>query len=398
MMKILYLASEFHWCGASISFLNLLKGLKSKDVEMLVVVPNTAPVSVEFVNKLFDMGIRYFQIPLPWEVEYQCGFKDRLKKKTKNLIKYILHRSNPYLIQKDKSKQVLKALIKEYHPDIVHTNVGVFHEGFEVCQELGIPHVWHLRDYHDLDFHWMPLPSWKVYKQQLKQSDAVITITNDIKKHYGLWDSPNAYTIYNGCFDAGDVAMDFPKENYFFSASRIVEAKGHDDTVRAFDMFYQNHKDFKLVLAGIGENHYIDHLKELISRLSCRDAVELIGHQQDVRPWMCKAKALVVASYNEGFGRMTAEAAFCGCLVIGRNTGGTKEILDQIGGFSFENEDAINGIYKRMEDVVNLSEKQYLTMAERAQNKAVSLYSNESYVEKVYTVYKKLMGDSVCRL
>jgi glycosyltransferase involved in cell wall biosynthesis len=144
-------------------------------------------------------------------------------------------------------------------------------------------------------------------------------------------------------------------------------------------------------MAGIGQDKYISQLKNIINSLPCRKSVKLIGHQKDVRPWMRKAKALVVASYNEGFGRMTAEAAFCGCLVIGRNTGGTKEILNVIGGFPFENDDAVNGMYKRMDEVANLSDSHYQEMAERAQLKAVGLYSNESYVEKVYAVYQQLL-------
>lgn len=36
------------------------------------------------------------------------------------------------------------------------------------------------------------------------------------------------------------------------------------------------------------------------------------------------ASALLVASPSEGLGRMTAEAAFAGCMVIGYNAAGTK--------------------------------------------------------------------------
>ena len=384
-----------HLSGASISFLNLLKGMKEKGNEMLVIAPNYessgTQVSYKFVSILISMSIPYMQIPLQWDIKYDFSFKGRVKSIVKRAILLFLNRKSKYVYNREYSKKILREIIEEFSPDIVHTNLGVIHVGFEVCQELGIPHVWHLRDYHDLDFHWQPLPSWNSFKSQLKESDYVITITNDIKRHFDLWDSPNTVTIYNGCFDAKDVAMDFPKEKYFFCASRLIETKGHDDVVKAFDLFYQKYPDYQLILAGIGEEKYIFHLNELIQSLSCRKAIKLIGHQNDVRPLMRKAKALIVGSFNEGFGRMTAEAAFCGCLVIGRNTGGTKEILDQIGGFPFDNENAVNGIFERMKQVVNLSDNQYHQLAEKAQNKAVSLYSNESYVEQVYAVYLDLL-------
>ena len=388
-MKILYIASEFHWVGASISFLHLLQGMNAKGADIVVVVPNDSPISFNFVRELIKLNIPYFQIPLPWDIENHENLKSTIKALFKRLYRLLPY--NGYNRKRELGKTCLRELIQEFQPDIVHTNVGVLHEGFEVCRELGIPHVWHLRDYHDLDFHWRPLPSWDAYKLQLKQTDAVISITDDIRRYYGLWNCSNAQTIYNGCFDANDIAMDFPKEKFFFSASRLIETKGHKDVIKAFNHFWGNHKDYQLILAGIGDENYIAQLKKLIGTLSCRSAVKLIGHQQDVRPWMQKAKALVVASYNEGFGRMTAEAAFCGCLVIGRNTGGTKEILDAIGGFPFEDKDAVNGIYNNMEKVANLSVEDYQYLAENAQRKAVKLYSNESYVEQVYAVYQRLL-------
>lgn len=395
-MKILYLVHEMHVSGASISFLNLLQGIKAKGNDVLVVAPNyTSPdtrVSISFISLLTSLKIPYVQIPLVWDVDHDWKLKTRIKLRVKKYLLNLLDKESQYVYLRNYSKSILREIICDYKPDIVHTNLGVIHVGFEVCQELGIPHVWHLRDYHDLDFHWKPLPSWEVFRRQLKQSDAVITITDDIRKHFGLWDSSNALTIYNGCFNASDVAMCFPKENYFFSASRLIETKGHLDVIRAFNVFFQEHKDYQLIFAGIGEEDYINRMTTLINSLPCRKAVKLIGHQHDVRPLMRKARALVVASHNEGFGRMTAEAAFNGCLVIGRNTGGTKEILEQTGGFLFETENAIEEMVLRMEQVANLSDEDYREMAEKAQKKAVSLYSNESYVEQVYSLYMRLLN------
>lgn len=394
-MKILYIVHELHLSGASISFFNLVSGIKEKGNDILVVAPNytsdATKVNYLFVSRLTNKCIPSIQIPLRWDVETEFSFFRRCGIKLKHIFLDIIDKKSSYKYQRNYSKEILKEIISDYKPDIVHTNLGVIHVGYEICHELGIPHVWHLRDYHDLDFHWKPLPSWEVYRQQLKQSDAVVTITDDIRKHYRLWDSPNALTIYNGCFDAGDVALEFPKEKYFFCASRLIETKGHNDVVKAFDIFWQKHRDYQLILAGIGDEQYITQLKELISCMSCCNSIKFIGHQHDIRPWMQKARALIVASYNEGFGRMTAEAAFCGCLVIGRNTGGTKEILEQTGGFLFDDKTAVEKMAERMTQVVNLSDTDYREMAEKAQRVAINLYSNEAYVEQVFALYQRLL-------
>ena len=83
------------------------------------------------------------------------------------------------------------------NPDIIHTNTGVIHEGLKVAKRLKIPHVWHLREYQDKDFNWEAFPCFSAYCQMLRKS-YVITITNDIKAHFGLLDFPYSRTIYNG--------------------------------------------------------------------------------------------------------------------------------------------------------------------------------------------------------
>ena len=103
---------------------------------------------------------------------------------------------------------------------------------------------------------------------------------------------------------------------------------------------------------------------------------------------MKKAKALIVGSYNEGFGRMTAEAAFAGCLVIGRNSGGTKEILKKTGGYTFVNND---GLINAMKDIELLSDEEYIKKAKHAQKVAQQLYSTEQNVDSIYSFYLKIL-------
>lgn len=105
---------------------------------------------------------------------------------------------------------------------------------------------------------------------------------------------------------------------------------------------------------------------------------------------MRRAKAVIVASYNEGFGRMTAEAAFNGTLVIGRNTAGTKEILDVVGGFPFDGDYIV--IAEQMNAVHNLSKEEYNRLAQKAQELAVQQYSTEKNIEKITKLYYKILS------
>ena len=103
---------------------------------------------------------------------------------------------------------------------------------------------------------------------------------------------------------------------------------------------------------------------------------------------MSKAKALIVASYNEGFGRMTAEAAFCNTIVIGRNTAGTKEILSKTGGLPFNN---VTEMTNQMEAISTMSHDEYKIMAQKAQKVAIDCFSIESNVNQVQELYKSIV-------
>ena len=134
---------------------------------------------------------------------------------------------------------------------------------------------------------------------------------------------------------------------------------------------------------------YISFLKNLCVDLSMKDSVVFQGYTDNVLPYLISAQGLIVASYNEGFGRMTAEASFCGCLVIGRNTGGTKEILEETGGFLFNtNEELLDSMCL----LADLDQNEYTNRVLFSQNRAVSLYSIEQNVETINGYYCKILG------
>lgn len=127
-------------------------------------------------------------------------------------------------------------------------------------------------------------------------------------------------------------------------------------------------------------------MKSIARKGGFLNAVEFPGFINDVRNTLSKATALIVASNAEGFGRMTAEASFCGCLVIGKNIAGTKEILSETGGYPYLTEDEM---LDNMENLIHLSNEQYLSKSLYAQNKAIELFSSESYVENIWNIYKQ---------
>ena len=376
-MKVLYILHSTVMGGATLSFFTMIKGLKELGITPIVVIPANKKINPFFLKEVEKIQLQYEKVYLCQSVSFETnGFNLYIQKIKRQLLP----------LRKKYSYICLKQLVKKIKPDIIHTNTGVIHEGFIVARELGIPHVWHLREYQELDFKLKTYPSFDFFCKLLKQS-FTISITKGINEYFKLTHCEKAKVIYNGIFDKDHVCY-FPKEKYFLCASRISPEKGISDVILAFNDFQQEHNDYKLLIIGAGNKKYIETLRHIADNSSCKNSVQFIGFVENVIPYMAKAKALVVASHNEGFGRMTAEACFCGSLVIGRNSAGTKEILEQTGGIFFNN---IAEIKKAMQIIAEMPEEEYKKQALHAQNIAVQTYSIENNVNQVYSFYMHIL-------
>ena len=86
---------------------------------------------------------------------------------------------------------------------------------------------------------------------------------------------------------------------------------------------------------------------------------------------------------------MTAEACFMGSIVIGRNTAGTKEILEKTGGLTFMDTESL---LARMEEVSQMPDDVYGKIVSTAQQKATRLFSTEQNVNKIYSLYNQILN------
>lgn len=372
-MNVLYVLHTSRMDGSTISFLSMVEGLMGKGVDVVVAGPELQP---KLKKKLDALDIRYYEIRLAENLYPKIDIKYPLR--VLNLLR-----------RKRNSARDLLYIALRYKPDIIHTNSGVIIEGYKVANKLNIPHVWHLREYQEKDFNWNIFPSKSVFITKLKQSH-VISITDDIRCFFELKDYSRARTIYNGVCRLDSISGVSTKERVLLCASRISKEKGFDDLITVFASFNVKYPDYRLVILGEGDKQYIESLRNKAKALGCSSAIDWLGYKSNVMPYMQRATALIVASHFEGFGRMTAEACFAGCLVVGRNSGGTKEILSETGGYLFDDN---QGFLKALNDVVSLSKEEYKKKALFAQKKAQELYSIEGNVEKIYNFYQKILSD-----
>lgn len=379
-MKVLYLINTTVMGGANISFINLIKGMYKRSIDCYVIYPD------EVVDKDFDKQISPYVKGM-----YHANLKNYFHSINDNKMKKSIRNSKLYQDLKHYVEdQDLNNIVKKVNPDIIHTNVGVLQGGYRVSRKFNIPHVWHLREYQTKDFLWEIEPSKSKFIEMLKHG-YVVAITQDILKYFNLQNYSKAEVIYNGCFSKSDISLTMPKDKFFLCCSRISPEKGYDDVINAYSEFYKKNPEYKLLIAGFGDPLYIEKLKKMAQEKGCLRGIKFLGfkNRKDIKQLMSSATALIVASRFEGFGRMTAEAAFYGCLVIGHNTGGTKEILQKTGGITY-----VGGASKlehAMEKAISYNIGKYKSIVKRAQSVAVEKFSNEQYVNEVLKLYKSIL-------
>ncbi|MBD2795655.1 glycosyltransferase family 4 protein [Xenorhabdus sp. 18] len=177
-------------------------------------------------------------------------------------------------------------------------------------------------------------------------------IARRIKKVYGR----DATVIYP------PVAVDdFPcieqKEDFYFTASRMVPYKKMDLIVEAFTQM----PDKKLIVIGDGSEY-----KRIAALADGHSNITLLGYQpfEELKSHMQRAKAFVFAA-EEDFGITPVEAQACGTPVIAFGKGGALETVRPLGsdmptGLFFEEQNVASlcSAVKRFERDINLIEPQ----------------------------------------
>ncbi|MCY2653603.1 glycosyltransferase family 4 protein [Klebsiella pneumoniae] len=167
-------------------------------------------------------------------------------------------------------------------------------------------------------------------------------IARRIKKVYGR----NADVIYPPV-DVERFTLNENKEQYYFTASRLVPYKRIDLIVEAFSHM----KDKKLVVIGDGPE-----MNKIKAKATSN--IEILGYQSNsvMVDYMRNARAFVFAA-EEDFGITPVEAQSCGTPVIAYGKGGALETIRPIGvekatGVFFYNQDV-----KSIIDCVNFFEQ-----------------------------------------
>ena len=303
-----------------------------------------------------------------------------------------------YILNK-RSQFLIREIVREYDIRLIHTNVSIVNVGFKVSRKERIPHIYHIREYGEKDFgiHYFPCKK-RLIREMTDNDSYTICITKDIQRYHGLSQSESSLVIYNGiCKRSALILRD--KEGYFLFAGRIEPAKGLYELVKAYAKYVKEIKiaPLKLLIAGgIVNPSYFYSVMRYINNNKLSRYIDYVGAVSDMKDLMSHANAIIIPSICEGFGRCMAEASSLGCLVIGNNTGGTKEQFDN--GLRCAGREIglrYNNLSELTYHLVSVTEKgdsAYASMIESAHKTVCGIYTEEINVNKVAELYNRILS------
>lgn len=381
-MKILYIHSNSALDnGASLSLIALIKHVKEQGIEVIVVIPSEGML----LYKLRDLEIETYIVRNYNDWYYNIKNGLNIRTKTISFMKSILN-------QLAKLRIAMIILTKKI--DVVHINTLTNQIGAKAALLTKRKLVWHIREYLEEDLgitHINLKKSISLYNK----ADSMIAISRGVYSKYNKLINTKIHTIYNG---VDNIYYNSNKNilmtNYIniTLAGRIVREKGQLEMLKATKLLVdKGHKNIRLKIIGKNNNDaYYKSLIEYVKENELENNVSIKDYSSNMHEIWQATDIACVCSLSEAFGRVTVEAMLEGILVIGANTGGTAEIIeDSDTGFLYS-----QGNHYDLANIIDFSIK-HPSVARRialqGQQKALKKYTSSKNASNIINLYKNLI-------
>lgn len=377
MIRVLYISHEAdEVLGSTLSLANHLHALR-QDVEPLVVVPREGSSA----RHLRNLGYEVLAI----------RFKLNVTPKRLSWLKRLPRQFWDGWINEQACRQ-LSIIVRERNIQIIHTNSSVTLLGHQLknylCHHYDflVPHVWHLREFQDLDFGFQPFNGWNSLRHMVSDSDAIIAITRTILDHY-VDNHPRSFVVNDAVRRRDDIST-ADKQPYLLFCGRVIPNKGAETALHIFAAIAPHYPELSLRYVGSIEPEYQQQLSALAQQRGIADRIFFEGFQSDIRLYMQHATALLMCSRNEAQGRVTVEAMFYGTPVIAMASGGTLEIVeDGVNGLLFNNIQEGAAQLIRLVDDPELAQH----LINEAHDTASERFSEEGYRFQMLHIYHSVL-------
>lgn len=369
--------------GANRSMLQLISELiDNHHITHPIIVSPPARSSKHFslAELCKERGIKCYTTPISW---FERGEKATLKLKAEYIIGSIIRDA------------VLLYKLRHEKFDLVHTNGSVIAAGALLAWTRGVPHVWHLREFGDLDFGLNPILGEKYKRWIYQHCHCAIAISKAVAERYKSYFGNKLTMIYNGVplqhqhtrEATGECAI-----TNFCLVGRIVPSKNQLEALKACAILKRiTNSPFHLLIVGTGQWAYTETLKTFIANNQLSECVTLTGNRNDVPQLLQKCDIGLTTSTCEAFGRVTVEYMMQNLAVIASSTGANPELV----------RDGHTGLLYELGNAEQLAEKMKLllentdlrsTIAHNGKMMARENFNSARNSESIFRLYQKLLS------
>jgi len=395
-VKVAFFTHYAQLYGANRSLLDLIDGLKLYDVESFVVAPEKG----DLIDSLKKRKVPFMIVPHQWWSSERLPdnhLKDRISyfwKWHKNAIKKLI--INLRLVSS------IRKQITAWDIDLLYSNSSVIPIGAIMSLAMNKPHIWHLREFGDLDYNLSFDWGTPIFNIFLRRANAQICISQAIRSFYrnGLR-SNKCHVVYNGVaskklidkMQEKTIESHMSKDYFNFAIVGLIHPnKGQDIAIHALSLIKDSHPKTRLIIAGEDNRGgtYIKQLQEFATQCGVEKQVIFYGFASNPYDIYRQTDAVLMCSINEALGRVTIEAMTACKPVIGYKSGGTAELIfNEVNGLLYEG-DYRELAYCMQRLIENPSWAH--EMGENGWRMAKDSYSIETYAGKIYEILSDVMN------
>tara|TARA_B100000780_G_scaffold255833_1_gene204664 strand:- start:4612 stop:5748 length:1137 start_codon:yes stop_codon:yes gene_type:complete len=226
---------------------------------------------------------------------------------------------------------------------------------------------------------------WKTVNKKLFLITCPSQETLDHMRNLEIFDNNKLVLLYDPIINVSIINKNLKenlnlKKDFFLSIGRLTKQKNHLLLIKLFSKLKDHNVDCVLYILGDGEER--NFLLQEIKKLNLENKVFLLGHKENVYPYILLSKAIISPSLWEDPGAVMIEAAYCNKIVISSDCkSGPKEFLmNNRAGYLFNN-DNLNSLYEALnqflkDDSEAVYKKKILA---KKNSKKYSIYSH--YIE-----------------
>ena len=372
-MKIVWVSHSQKLGGAERSLVEAVQGLVAQGHKIVVVIPSDG----ELTSVLKKAGAKVIFISSGWWVHdgsTSLSLFDQLHK----------------ILSLLRSTIKIWACLLRIRPNLVVTNTLTVPTGAFATKLLGLPHIWYIHEFgqkdHGLVFDWGQRISMMLIN---RLSTKVIVNSQAMLKHFARTIPINKLRLVHYALDMPAYIPKNPIQSMregvnpclqLLLMGQLAPGKRQEDAVRALYILKKNNVDVRLTIVGSEHNpDYSAMIRRIVADLGMEQYVTFFPFSADPLHHMMSSDIVLMCSQHEAFGRVTVEAMKMGKPVVGANSAGTTELI----------QDGVNGFFYVPGDAKDMASKIGLLYSDRAlceeMGQNAKQWSHQTFSSKNYT-------------